>query len=533
MTPARGPRRTRARSSLLRAVDPRHLEELQSLRKLFVEPERARLEHLERPISPELVGNLLPEALAHASEARGDGLATAIDQPVTSALRNLARRTPELFGEMLAPTIGTAVRRAVANALAAILERVNRVIERSLSLRSFAWRFEARRRGRPFAEVMLAHTLLYRVEWVVLIHTETSLVLEQATVEDTPPPLDQMSAMLQAINAFVSDAFQPTVPGADLQSFEVGDLTVWIERDPAVTLAAAIRGVAPVELRGTFRQTLERVRTLHHEQIVEPCPDLGKLADLRPLLVDCLQQKYRPMRRRAQWLLAALGIAVVAFAVAAQARGGAAAREDARLRAEYRAALAEAPGIVVTAITRDDGRYRYRIEGLRDPRAAPADALIAAAGLPAASLELAPFDSLDPRFPRAEPPLAAVDAALRELEAIEIPFGPGTLSVGPAERAAIERAAQLVGRARRAAAQARAGLCVEVIGDADETGTAAINAAVRSARADGVVRALAEAGVEPELLRPGVADAMRPKPGRRVTFRAGLRPDPDHPGCRP
>lgn len=531
MTPARGPRRTRARARLLRAVDPRHLEELRSLRQLFVEPERARLEHLERPLSPELVGDLLPEALAHASQARGDGLATAIDQPVTSALRNLARRTPELFGEMLAPTIGTAVRRAVATALAAILERVNRVIERSLSLRSFAWRLEARRCGRPFAEVMLAHTLLYRVEWVVLIHTETSLVLEQATVEDTPPPLDQMSAMLQAINAFVSDAFRPTVPGADLQSLEVGDLTVWIERDPAVTLAAAIRGVAPVELRGTFRQTLERARTLHHAGIAEPCPDLGKLADLHPLLADCLQQRYKPTRRRAQWLLAGLGLAVVAFAVAAQAREDDAPREDARLRAEYRAALAGAPGIVVTAIARDDGRYR--IEGLRDPRAAPADALIAAAGLPAASLELAPFDSLDPRFPRAEPPLAAVDAALRELEAIEIPFEPGTLSVGPAERAAIERAAQLVGRARRAAAQAHTGLCVEVIGDADETGTAAVNAAVRSARAAGVVRALREAGVEPELLRPGVADPMRSKPGRRVTFRAGLRPDPDHPGCRP
>src|SRR5689334_7693508 len=303
MKPVRGPRPTRARSSLLRAVDPRHLEELQSLRRLFVEPEHARLEHLERPLSPEIVGDLLPEAIAHASQTRGDGIATALGKPVTNALRDLARRDPELFGQLLAPTIGTAVRRAVADALAAILERVNRVIDRSLSLRSFAWRLEARRRLRPFSEVVIAHTLLYRVEWVVLIHTETSLVLDQATVPGTPEAPDQVAAMLQAISAFVRDAFKPSIPGADLQTLEVGDLTVWVHRDAAVTLAAAIRGVAPLGLRDRFRQTLERVRTLHHAEIAERYPDPGKLADVQPLLADCLQQAFKPVRKKAQWLL--------------------------------------------------------------------------------------------------------------------------------------------------------------------------------------------------------------------------------------
>jgi OOP family OmpA-OmpF porin len=509
-------------------VDPQHLEELRSLRKLLVEPEHARLEHLEQPLSAEVVGGLLPEALAHASQTRGDELSTAIGGPVTSALRDLARRDPELFGEMLAPTIGTAVRRALAGALSAILERVNQVMDRSLSLRSFAWRLEARRSGRPFAEVVLAHTLVFRVEWVVLIHTETSLVLEQATTSGVPQAPDQVSAMLQAISAFARDAFKPAVPGGELQTLEVGDLTVWVERDPAVTLAAAIRGVAPGELRGTFRQTLERVRMLHGAEVSERYPDRSKLGDIQPLLVDCLQQKFTPARKRAQWILASLAIAAVVIAAVTLARANAAARTDTRLRAEYQAALAGAPGIVVTSITREPGGYR--IEGLRDPRAAPADALIAAAGLPAASLELAPFASLDPRFER---PLAPVDAAIRELEAIEIPFELGSMFVAPTERAAIERAAQLVGRARRAAAQAHTGLCVEVIGDADETGTAAVNAVVRSERAAGVVRALREAGVEPDLLVPRVADARSARPERRVTFRAALRPDSEHPGCRP
>jgi outer membrane protein OmpA-like peptidoglycan-associated protein len=528
MSPVRGLGPTRARSSLLRAVDPRHLEELQSLRKLLIEPEERRLERLEQPLSPQVIGGLLPEAIAHASQTRGDEISTALGKPVTSAVRDLTRREPELFGELLAPTIGTAVRRAVADALSALLERLNQVVDRSLSLRSFAWRLEARRTGRPYAEVVIAHTLLYRVEWVVLIHTETSLVLEQATVPGAPQAPDQMSAMLQAISAFVSDAFKPAVPGADLHTLQVGDLTLWIDRDPAVTIAAAIRGVAPSGLRDTFRQTLAGVRTLHHAELADPYPDTGKFADVRPLLADCLQQQFKPTRRKAQWVLAILGIAVVVTAALAMIRADAAHRGEAELRAAYHAALSAAPGIVVTSIARTDGGYR--IEGLRDPEAEPADKILAAAGLPAASLDLAPFDSLDPRL---EGPLAAVDAAIRELEAIEIRFEPGVTSVSPMELAAIDRAAQLVNRTQRAAAQARAGLCVEVIGHADETGTEELNEAIRPARADNVARALREAGAEPELLATRIADEARSRPGRRVTFRAALRPDPDRPGCRP
>jgi outer membrane protein OmpA-like peptidoglycan-associated protein len=528
MKPVRGFRPTRAQSKLLRAVDPRYLEELQSLRKLFVEPEQTRLEHLEQPLSPEVVGGLLPEAIAHASQIRREGLTVAIGRPVTDALRDVARREPELFCELLAPTIGTAVRRAVTDALSAILERVNRVIDRSLSLRSLAWRLEAMRTGRSFAEVVIAHTLLYRVEWVVLIHTETSLVLAQATVPGVPQAPDQTSAMLQAISAFVRDAFKPAIPGADLQTIEVGDLNVWIDRDPAMTLAAAIRGAAPDELRETFRQTLEQVRTLHHAEIADRYPDTSKFADVHPLLADCLQQRFKPTRKQAQWILAGLAVAAVVIAAVALVRADAAERRDVALRAAYRAALSAAPGIVVTSIARAD--HGYRIEGLRDPRAAPADEIIAAAGLPTASLALAPFDSLDPRF---EGPLAAADAAIRELEAIEISFERGMTDVRPAERAAIERAAQLVNRAQRAAVRAHVGLCVEVVGNADETGTAAVNEVVRSARADSVARALRLAGAPPELLALRVTDAMTSRPDRQVTFRAALRPSPDRSGCPP
>lgn len=501
-------------------------DDLRALRDVLVHPEQVRLDHIERALPTlETIGGVLPEAVAHAAQRHPGELATAMAKPVTGALRDLARREPELFGEILAPSIGTAVRRAVGDVFAALLQRVNQVVERSLSLRSLGWRLEATRTGRSFAEVALAHTLVYRVEWVVLIHAETSLVLEQATLAEAPPPeADQISAMLHAISSFVSEAFQPASPGAELHTVEVGDLTLWVERDPAYVLAAATRGAAPRELRAILRETIDRVRTLHPPDAAGHVTDVTSFADTRPLLADCLRQQLRPTPRRARWVrrivVIALAIALAWLVVRACTGGPARAERS----AAYRAALASAPGIVVTSIEYGDGRYR--IAGLRDPRAEPAAALVARAGLPPAELALAPFESRDPRL---EPPLAAVDAAIRQLEAIEIPFELKQSTVDPRDPR-IPRAAELVQRAGRAAAAARIGLCVDLLGHTDETGSLEINTALRSARAAAVARALHEAGVATSALHPYPADPVREAARRAVTFRAALRPDPRQ-GC--
>ena len=44
-------------------------------------------------------------------------------------------------------------------------------------MQGLKWRVESIRTGRPFAEIVLMHSLLYRVEQVFLIHRETGLVL--------------------------------------------------------------------------------------------------------------------------------------------------------------------------------------------------------------------------------------------------------------------------------------------------------------------------------------------------------------------
>lgn len=504
---------------------PLQPDELEELRRSLVGPEQQRLAMLEGTRTAESVGALIPAAIVHASHERGDELAIAMEQPVRRSLRAVARHEPQLFGEILAPAIGTAVRRAVADAFAALVQRINQLVETGLSWRSWTWRLEAKRTGRSYAEIVLARTLIYRVEWGVLIHSESSLVLEQASsIDPVAHAPDQTSAMLQAINSFVSDALRSASPGAAVQTIEVGDLNLWIERDPTYTIAVAIRGAAPLTLREHLRQTLERVRVLHPE--ARPSVDIGQFSDTRSLLVDLLEQRKVTPPRRAAWMLGVLALIALVLAAAWQTRKSARHRHEVNTLLAYEMLLEDTPGYAITSVERDDDGYRIR--GFRDPRALPAAMVATRAGLPLATFELAPFVSADPRL---EPAMAAVDVAFHALGQIQFTFPVDASS--PVDPAQIKASAALIRRAQRAALAVDASLCVDIIGDTDDTGSESRNATLRVARASAVMQALEREGIDATALTPLAGDPLRTTlHARSARLRAFLQPAAHHGGCR-
>ena len=515
-------------SGRARHLHPRPLQrdELEELRRTIVGPEQRRLDSLECVVpTAESVGALIPAAITYASHERGDELATAMAQPVRLSLREVARHETQLFGEILAPAIGTAVRRAVADAFAALVQRINQLVETGLSWRSWKWRLEAKRSGRSYAEIVLARTLIYRVEWAVLIHSESSLVLEQASSTDALARApDQTSAMLQAINSFVSDALRPASPGAAVQTIEVGDLNLWIERDPTYTIAVAIRGAAPLSLREHLRQTLERVRVLHPQ--APPSVDSGQFSDSHSLLVDLLEQRSVTPPRRAAWMLAVLVLIAIVLAGVWQTRQSARDRHEVNTVLAYRQLLEGTPGYSITSIESDDDGYRIR--GLRDPRALPVAMVVTRAGLPLTTFELAPFVSADPRL---QPAMAAVDAAFHALEQIRFAFPLDASS--PVDPAQLEASATLIRRAQRAAVGVDAALCVDVIGNTDDSGSESRNARLRVDRAAAVTDALEREGIDATALAPLAPDpVLITQHERSVRLRAYLRPAGQHGGCR-
>jgi outer membrane protein OmpA-like peptidoglycan-associated protein len=236
----------------------------------------------------------------------------------------------------------------------------------------------------------------------------------------------------------------------------------------------------------------------------------------------------KPKPKRAQQLLAMVAAAIVVTIVVFSYRASARDQGDAQLHAAYEAALSSAPGIVITKLERVGGGFH--IEGLRDPRAEPVPIILARAGLaPAADIDLEPFESRDPRLASR---FEVLDAAIRELEAIQILFARGTAGIAASDRS-VGRAAELVNRAQRAAAGNGLELCVEILGDSDETGSPVVNERLRSKRARSVGEALRASGVAGDILDPHAADPTQSYRSRHVTFRALLRPGTRPQRCQP
>jgi outer membrane protein OmpA-like peptidoglycan-associated protein len=495
------------------------------------------------------LAKVLPEGIGRATEERPTAMAAALEPSVTRSIRTVATREAQWFGEILAPTIGVAVRKAVSDALARLMQRFNEALERSLSVRSIRWRLEARRTHRPFAEVVLLNTLVYRVEQAFLIHAETGLVLRHVLAEGLPPAQpDQVASMLAAIDAFGREAFAPSPPSAYLHEFSIGDLTVWVDRAAPIAVALVIRGRAPRSLQTALTEVREQILLDHGEALSRFEADTTPFESTVPLLARCLEEQTKQAPQRGPVVLLVLAL------VTALALGAFGARRHSRNVAEekqldtYRQALGAQPGIIVTSSSREDGRYR--LAGLRDPVTPEPAELVKGLGRAKPELVFEPFYSLHPRviearFRRALTPPETVtvgvhDGALKlsgeatrewieralaqartlpgvervestlldtsardlasatgGLEALDIPFTTGSAELEPQAGDSIARALELLTEIDRLAAALSLKTCITIVGNADESGAAATNRRLARERA----RAVAGAIPQPSALR--------------------------------
>jgi outer membrane protein OmpA-like peptidoglycan-associated protein len=355
---------------------------LEKLRHLILAPEQEGLARLrERVENPDQrasdLSAVLPEAIQLRRQQGGEeALGAALAPTVESALRESVRKDPTTLADALFPVMGPAIRRSILQTLRQLFESVNEAMEQSLSLRGLQWRFEALRTGRPFCEIVLVHSLVFRVEQVFLIHKKTGLplchvVAPAAAMED--PSL--VSGMLSAIQDFVRDSFHAP-PGQTVEKLQVGELEVWVEEGPHAVVAAVIRGMAPPAYRSVLVEAVERIHRKFAQQLQKFHGETSPFALATEDLTPCLESRYREERsmRRKPYVLVFSCVLLVLL-------GGwwtFSAWRNHRWHA-YAKSLGRQPGIVVTAAARH-GR-RFVISGLRDPLAPDPQVLLRTAGL--------------------------------------------------------------------------------------------------------------------------------------------------------
>jgi hypothetical protein len=555
----------------------------QRIKDLLLDDERAgrarveqRLDALEqRRTTPDELPALVETAARGAQSKR---LSRALAAPVADALGDAVAERRQTIVDALFPVIGPAIRKAIAESMRGMVADLNAAMESSLTPRGLRWRIEAWRSGAPYAQVVLRHTLRWRIEHLFLIEPESGLVIHRESAPGLPDlDSDAIAGMLTAIGEFVRDSVGRE-PGATLASADVGEHLLWVEEGPRARLACFVRGAPPAALRTLLRERLEGI----HARFADPlaplqagAADLGAALD-EVLGLPALERATRGLDdappARARWPAWVVSCALLAALLAWGVR-------EWRIEQRFAAAqdlLRDWPGLAVQRLSRDgDG---LRVRGLLDPLADPPAPALAALLPPGAPLDvdlrgyiatdppiverrarqllgvpdgvLLAFDGgtlrLSGELPQAAherllaraalvPGVSAVDAgalrvrearlraewdALRDVvEGRRVPFeGDAELPSDPAAATA------LVDDLRRLLALARElGLspALHAWGGADGSGSAARNAALRAARAAWLARELSVAlGVEVFAEGDGVTD-----PQARLARVAAVRVD--------
>ncbi len=355
---------------------------LEALRSLILEEDRAAIAKLQQKFEDprqfaEAVSSVLADAFTIAG-ARDEQLAKALAPILELAIQASIRKNPGTLVGILYPLMGSVVRKSIAESLDGTLQRMNQAFKHSFSWQGLKWRLEALRSGSSFADVVLKHTVHFRVEHVFLIHRKTGLLIEHvAAPEVTAQDPQLVSGMLSAIQDFVRDSFEGTnkTGGSGIDTLRLGDLLLWCEEGPFAFLAAVIRGNPPESLHAALRETLTNIHAQFRSQLEEFQGDSGTLGDLVTPLQRDLQQQERPREKQlSPWLWI---LPLVLFLLVG---GWVIQRTIVRLRVDaYVQRLREEPGIVVA--NAELRNRKWQISGLRDPLAADPAALLSQSGL--------------------------------------------------------------------------------------------------------------------------------------------------------
>lgn len=378
-------------------------ESMAELRSLLLGPAEKQIAEIHERLSDphrqlHEVAQVLPAAVSIRTQ-QDNQLTEALSPAVAVALDRSVRKNPQPLVDALFPLMGPAIRKAIAAALSGMVQSLNQSLTYSFSWQGLRWRFEAWRTGKTFAEVVMLHTLLYRVEQVFLIHRQTGLLLQHLVAgTETTQDADMVSGMLTAIQDFAHDSFRME-QGEQLETMQIGELSIWIEQGPYAILAAVIRGNAPLELRETFQRALEQIHHQYGRALKEFSGDASPFLPARLLLDPCLELQFAENReasqakRRVKPVTGITGVLVLLVLI-----GGFFLIRSLWRWDNYLAALKKEPGIVVTdsAIS----LRGYSVSGLRDPLARDPQAMVPESGLNPAKVNghWQAFQALTPEF---------------------------------------------------------------------------------------------------------------------------------------
>jgi OOP family OmpA-OmpF porin len=391
--------------------------DLEDLRHLLLAPERHKLGELEERLDKSVVdaksvGHVLPDAIRQRPKP-DQQLARSLTPIFVDTFKRAVKGSPQLIVDAIYPILGPAIRKTIMaylqSALQSMEQSLNRALEHSLSWQGLQWLIEAWRTGKSFGEVVLLHTLQFRVEEVFLIHRENGILLRhlyhpkvQASAGGDEDHIASMfTAITTAVQKFVGDSFRASKEDT-WKSFEThGGLLVWVEPGPKAVLAGVIRGIPHAQLRSVFQDVLDTIHVEMNDALHNFRGDSSEFEAVDDHLTRCLQEEGKvqtpevslsrlPKVPPAAWLalavLSTLLILIWAFF---------AYRDHLRWQ-HFHELVRHEPGLFITSVQTENSKFV--VHGFRDPLSIQPDSLAEQVGLNLDSLvfELKPYLALTP-----------------------------------------------------------------------------------------------------------------------------------------
>ncbi|MEE9355715.1 MAG: hypothetical protein V3U75_09025 [Methylococcaceae bacterium] len=344
---------------LKRLLFDTELQSVETLRKHLLDPQQRITDNAE----------ILAESINIAAEKQN--LVAALSSPVNQCIQTIVAEKPQQFADSLFPVMGPAIRKSISETLKSFVQSTNQMIEQSMSLKSLRWRWEAKRSGVPFSEIVLKHSLLYRVEEIFLIQQGSGLLIEHVSHPDViTHDSDAISAMLTVIRDFSRDSFA-TEANDSLQTVEFGDQTLWIFDGPKALLACVNRGIVPKTNRTDLQSVLEQFHTNYGPEIAQYAGERSQNPEFHELLETCLTQQSKKLNngqenqpQKRHWLLNPL-VWILLLAGLLVAYWQWIAYDERRRTDALLTELKDMDGVVV--IASEEKADTLLIKGLKDP----------------------------------------------------------------------------------------------------------------------------------------------------------------------
>lgn len=265
-------------------------QELEQLRLILLGKNHHLITDTINEQSREIVSKVLTEAL-HARQTKDGSVHKILLPIIENSIENSVTHHSDRLISSLYPLMGSLVRKSVSAFLSEFIERTNKLIEHSFTIKGLKWRFKAWQAGVSFTQYVVSQTYNFRVEHVLLIHQKTGVLLKSVNLEQqSKSDVELISSMLTAINDFVGDSFEISKDGLkeQLQIVSTDNFNLLIKTGPNAILVAAVTGNPPQQVSDILQITLENVHRLYMDEFAQFNGDNAPFENSENQLRDCL-----------------------------------------------------------------------------------------------------------------------------------------------------------------------------------------------------------------------------------------------------